>query len=89
MKLSLEAVPDLPEITPGEVGFFTASIKAVADVASLLTERDRLDRARAASPLYAAADAVLVDTTGKSVNQVVEEVLAIVTTVLDAANGHS
>jgi cytidylate kinase len=55
----------------------------VADVASLLLERDRLDRGRAASPLYAAADAVQVDTTGKSVAEVVDEVLALVTRVRD------
>ena len=51
---------------------------AVADVATALTARDEIDRTRAASPLYAAADAVVVDTTGKSVDQVVKEVLAIV-----------
>jgi cytidylate kinase len=50
----------------------------VADVATLLTERDRLDTTRAASPLYAAADAVVVDTTGKQVDEVVAEVMAIV-----------
>lgn len=50
----------------------------VADVATLLTERDRLDTTRAASPLYAAADAVVIDTTGKKVEEVVEEVMDIV-----------
>jgi cytidylate kinase len=50
----------------------------VADVATLLTERDRLDITRAASPLYAAADAVVVDTTGKQVDEVVAEVMEIV-----------
>lgn len=48
---------------------------AVSEVATMLTERDELDRTRAASPLYAAADAVVVDTTGKSVDEVVEEVM--------------
>jgi len=51
---------------------------AVADVAALLTERDRSDATRAASPLYAAPDAEIVDTTGKPVEQVVAEVLAVV-----------
>jgi len=51
---------------------------AISEVASLLTERDELDRTRTASPLYAANDAVVVDTTGKSVQQVVEEVLAVI-----------
>lgn len=51
---------------------------AVTDVATLLTERDRLDRTRDVSPLYAAPDAHLVDTTSKPVDQVVEEVLGII-----------
>jgi cytidylate kinase len=55
----------------------------VADVATLLTERDRLDTTRAASPLYAAADAVVIDTTGKKVEEVVEEVMEIVKTKLE------
>lgn len=50
----------------------------VSDVATLLTERDRLDSTRAASPLYAAEDAIVIDTTGKNVEEVVAEVLAIV-----------
>jgi cytidylate kinase len=51
---------------------------AVADVATALTARDELDRTRTASPLYAAPDAVIVDTTGKPIEEVVKEVLAIV-----------
>jgi CMP/dCMP kinase len=50
----------------------------VSDVATLLTERDRLDSTRAASPLYAAADAIVIDTTGKQVEEVVAEVMEIV-----------
>jgi cytidylate kinase len=50
----------------------------IADVATALIARDQSDRTRAASPLYAAPDAVVVDTTGKSVDEVVDEVLAIV-----------
>jgi cytidylate kinase len=56
----------------------------VADVATLLTERDRLDTTRAASPLYAAADAVVIDTTGKKVEEVVDEVMTIVKRRLEA-----
>jgi cytidylate kinase len=48
---------------------------AVSDVATLLTERDQQDRTRTASPLYAAADATIVDTTGKSVDEVVRDVM--------------
>lgn len=51
---------------------------AVADVATLLTERDRLDSTRPTSPLYCAADAIVVDTTGKPIDLVVAEVLAVV-----------
>jgi cytidylate kinase len=51
---------------------------AVAEVATALTARDELDRTRAASPLYAARDAIVIDTTGKPVAQVVDEVLRVV-----------
>jgi CMP/dCMP kinase len=51
---------------------------AVADVATLLTQRDELDRTRQASPLYAAPDAVVIDTTGKDIDAVVREVMAVV-----------
>jgi cytidylate kinase len=51
---------------------------AVSDVKTLLTERDRSDTTRAVSPLYAAADAAVVDTTGKSIDEVVKDVLEIV-----------
>src|SRR5581483_10374483 len=50
----------------------------VSEVATLLTARDEADRTRAASPLYAAPDAVVIDTTGKPVEVVVEEVLRVV-----------
>ena len=55
---------------------------AVAEVKTLLKERDRLDTTRKTSPLHAAADAVLIDTTGKGVDAVVEEVLALIRTKL-------
>jgi cytidylate kinase len=51
---------------------------AVADVKTLLHERDRLDSTRKTSPLYAAPDALLVDTTGKGIDQVVQEVLGLI-----------
>ena len=51
---------------------------AVSDVQTLLTERDRSDTTRTASPLYAAADAIVIDTTDRAIDEVVEEVLAIV-----------
>jgi cytidylate kinase len=51
---------------------------AVQEIASALAERDRSDSTRAASPLSLAADAVLIDTTGIPVDEVVERVLALV-----------
>jgi cytidylate kinase len=48
------------------------------EVASEMGERDRLDRTRATSPLLKAADAELIDTTGKSVDEVVARVLALI-----------
>jgi cytidylate kinase len=50
----------------------------VATVQTLLTERDRADSTRAASPLYAAADAVVIDTTAKPIEAVVRDVLRLV-----------
>jgi cytidylate kinase len=41
-----------------------------------VARRDHLDSTRAASPLVAAPDARLLDTTGRSVHNVVEEVLS-------------
>jgi CMP/dCMP kinase len=56
----------------------TGGPAAVSDVATLLTQRDEIDRTRTASPLYAAPDAVIVNTTGKNVDEVVREVLEVV-----------
>jgi len=42
-----------------------------------IAERDKRDTERAAAPLRQAADAVLVDTTGQSVEEVVEKILQI------------
>jgi len=42
-----------------------------------IAERDRRDTTRSASPLVASADAILLDTTGMSVEAVVERVLGI------------
>jgi cytidylate kinase len=50
----------------------------VGDVAQALAERDKSDRTRAASPLTLASDAVLIDTTGLSIENVIERVLTLV-----------
>jgi cytidylate kinase len=41
-----------------------------------VARRDRIDSTRAASPLYAAADAHVVDTTGRTVDEVIEQILS-------------
>ena len=48
---------------------------AVKDVASALEARDRSDRMRAASPLAVAPDAVVIDTTGMAIDEVVGRIL--------------
>jgi cytidylate kinase len=51
---------------------------AVSEVATLLTQRDEQDRTRTVSPLFAAKDAVHVDTTGKDVDEVVDAVMTVI-----------
>jgi cytidylate kinase len=51
---------------------------AIQEVATALAERDRIDSTRTASPLKIADDAVKIDTTAMSVDEAVEEVMAIV-----------
>lgn len=56
----------------------SGSQAALADVATALRERDRIDSTRAASPLYAAADAVVIDTTDAPIADVVKSVMELV-----------
>jgi CMP/dCMP kinase len=51
---------------------------ALSEVATLLSERDRSDSTRAASPLYAAEDAIIIDTTNAPIGQVVAQVMTLV-----------
>ncbi|MER3514856.1 MAG: cytidylate kinase, partial [Chloroflexota bacterium] len=48
------------------------------DVLAAMRERDRLDRTKPISPLVPAEDAVIVDTTGLSIEEVLARVLEIV-----------
>jgi cytidylate kinase len=50
----------------------------LAALSKEIAERDRRDITRSASPLVASEDAVLLDTTGMSVDAVVERVLSVV-----------
>jgi cytidylate kinase len=50
----------------------------LSDVATALAERDKSDSTRAASPLSVAPDAVVIDTTGVSIDEVIENVIALI-----------
>jgi len=78
IKLYLDASPDERARRRANDPAHSSGPAQVAEVATLMTERDRSDQTRTASPLYAADDAVVIDTTGKSIEQVVKKVLAIV-----------
>jgi cytidylate kinase len=56
---------------------------AIKEVATALEERDRSDRTRTTSPLVAARDAVLVDTTSLSIPEAVERVMQQVGSTID------
>ena len=78
VKLYLDASPDERARRRAQDPAHTGVPAAVSEVATLLTQRDEIDRTRTASPLYAAEDAMVVDTTGKDVSAVVHEVLALI-----------
>lgn len=52
--------------------------QSLADTQASLTRRDAADSARKTSPLARAADAVEVDTTGLTLDQVIEHVVALI-----------
>jgi cytidylate kinase len=78
VKIYLDAAPEERARRRANDSTRTSRPAPVSEVATLLTERDQLDRTRAVSPLYAAADATIIDTTGKSVGEVVAEVLEVI-----------
>jgi cytidylate kinase len=86
VKVYLDASPEERARRRANDPAHTGVPAAVSDVAALLTQRDELDRTRTASPLYAAPDAVVVDTTGKGVDDVVREVMGVVK--LKLGSGH-
>src|SRR5206468_9556703 len=78
VKVYLDAAPEERARRRAADPAHTGVPAAVSEVATLLTARDEIDRTRTASPLYAASDAIVVDTTGKSVDQVVHEAMALI-----------
>ena len=82
VKVYLDAAPDERARRRANDPAHTGVPAAVAEVKSMLTQRDEQDRTRTASPLYAAPDATVIDTTGKNVDEVVGEVLQVIDTKL-------
>ena len=56
----------------------TSRSAAMADIQTEMAARDQSDKTRATSPLTVAPDAVEIDTTGMTVDDVVEKVLGII-----------
>jgi len=82
LKIFLDADPVVREQRRMEQQKIKGDVAAC--VAAELRERDRRDRTRAASPLVAAADAVLINSTSLSE----DEVLARVEELVDQKQGH-
>jgi len=78
VKIYLDAAPEERARRRASDPAHTGVPSAVSEVKTMLTDRDQQDRTRTASPLYAADDAVVVDTTGKSVDEVVDAVMRVI-----------
>ena len=52
-----------------------ASADDVDEVAADIARRDQFDASRSVSPMMAAPDAVVIDTTGRAVDDIVDEIL--------------
>ena len=78
LKIYLDASPDERARRRAHDPAHSGGPAAVADVESALTARDQSDRTRAASPLHSADDAIVVDTTGRSIDEVVAHVLLMI-----------
>jgi len=85
VKIYLDATPDerarrRARDTAHGAGQAGAAPDRVGQVAQALEARDLSDRTRAASPLMLAPDAVYIDTTGVSIDEVVAQVMDLVAT---------
>ena len=78
VKLYLDASPEERARRRATDPAHTGVSANVLEVVTQLTQRDESDRTRTVSPLYAAGDATVVDTTGKSIDQVVSEAMALI-----------
>jgi cytidylate kinase len=78
VKIYLDASPEERARRRANDPAHTAGSTSVSEVVTALAARDQLDRTRTASPLYAAPDAVVVDTTGKAIPEVVKDVMNVI-----------
>lgn len=80
VKIYLDASPEERARRRAADLMHSTSRTAVAtEVALEMAARDRSDQTRSTSPLTVAADAVMIDTTGMAVDEVVEKVMELVT----------
>lgn len=77
MKLYLDALPEERAKRRANDPAHSAASTSVSEIVTALAARDTLDRTRTASPLHAAEDAIVIDTTGKTVDEVVHEVMGL------------
>ena len=98
VKIFLDAAPEVRgnrrfrQVTPGEIARAAAAPPATEEqqrerqaVLEEMRERDRRDRSRAQSPLKAAEDAVVIDSTAMSLNEVLQQAEEIVRSHLPAS----
>ncbi len=78
LKIYLDASPEERARRRAADPAHTARGTQLSDIATALAERDRSDSTRADSPLAIAEDAVVIDTTGISIDSVIERVLELV-----------
>jgi cytidylate kinase len=80
VKIYLDASPDeRARRRAADPAHTSSKTSQLSEVATALAERDKSDSTRAASPLVVAADAVVIDTTGVPVADVIDRVFALVT----------
>jgi len=78
VKIFLDATPDERAKRRAQDPAHASRGGAVAEVATALAARDHQDRTRATSPLAQAPDAIYIDTTDVTIEEVVERVMAAV-----------
>ena len=83
VKIYLTAsIQERAERRAGQLGMAT-DVDGLEELARSIEERDRADAGRADSPLVRPEDAVLIDSTSKSVDDVVEEISRVAKDALD------